>query len=1007
MGDLPLHFRSTDILRACVRLLRSFVGATTVSLYLPPSSGGLREPLLLHDGEDPPVAEFVDIDAAAEFSHRYRREQGYTGVDPKQLLWKIDSSTNGGLLIRVRPPGSIPGLDPTEHGEPCPTRRTTDLEGGVPVDHPGIWIGLRIKDGDHSGIRTLLDEKASPREFGRWRDWIIALGAALALHAQQVSAMIDDPVSGVPGRVRFEDLLVQAVEQAVNRKRPFTLLLVNPDDFDVVNEHFDRKTGDAVIREIAGRLTELVRTTDVVHRYGGAIFPVVLPDTGLDNGTLVAGNLRSKLTEGAYFRGAVRLGFSIGLTEFIPAAYDDAREVAMELFRKADRALHVAKKTGGGRIVTGGVDDDNDETGSHDRLSGIFTADLAKDYRNMLLLWDTVGIISANPNPDDLAIQTVERLKAAFKPERVALLLFNGENELSPVAVRISSSAPGDPKDSLNLNKAQKLLLKKALSATQPVEWTEKGTGQGASVISWAVPLVSQGTRLGCLYLDGGDVAMALEPSDLLFLKALSDQLAAALNHARLAALDRSRQEEQRSLLRAELSDLRRALGQARLVSRSAEMESVLTMVRRVAPTEATVLITGESGTGKELLTRTIHEMSDRREKPFVVVDCGAIASSLIDSELFGREKGAYTGAQESARGRLAEANGGTMMLDEIGELPLEVQSKLLRFVQEKQITTVGGTRSVEVDVRLVAVTNRDLRREVEAGRFREDLYHRLNVVSIESPALRHRPGDILHLAEHFLNLYAVQYQKGVRRFSREAEAGMLAYGWPGNVRELQNRVMKAVILSEGGDIDLGSLGMETDTEAPSTVPERQQPAPAGRTGTDSIAAGDEAPPAMPAASGSGSPLPAESARAALANALDRQVQLAAARGGRGAVPLGRWLDEDLVLEAWNATSGVHSRGARMLGIPETTFRRKISRVLTDAESGLSPRSPEWDTVRPLIADWLRSDLTAGENHLEKARLNLLSIVAERIPKQPSLTAALMGVTTTTYRSWLAKHGLD
>jgi diguanylate cyclase (GGDEF)-like protein len=997
VGNLPLHFRSTDILRGCIQLLRRFVDASTVSLYLPPSSGTVSEPLILHDGDGPPVSELSDLETAAAFSNSYNGEgqQDENSAAP-QLLHRISSSSPGGLLIRVSAHQSILAARSNDDGLPEPTRRETDTGEGGTAEHPGIWIGLRLKDGQQPRIPTALKDLASSPEFSQWRDWLVALAAALALHSQQVSAAMDDPVSGVPGRVQFEALLAQAVVTATSRSRSCTLLLVNPDDFDVVNEHFSRNAGDLVIREIADRLTSLTRATDVVHRYGGAIFTVVLPETDLENGTLVAKNLCAKLTEGAYLEGAVRLGFSIGLTEYAPGENGDAREASPELIQKADRALHAAKKAGGGRVVPWGEDVEVDETESLDRLSGIFTANLAKDYRNMLLLWDTVGIISANPDPDNLAVQVVERLRTAFKPDRAALFLYNADDDLLPVAVRTSSTSPGASENALPLNSAQKQLLDRALNTTEPVVYTDEDGSE--SVVSWAVPLVSQGVRLGCLYLDGGRVVMSLEHADQLFLKALSDQLAAALNHARLAALDRTRQEEQRSLLRAELNDLRRALGQARLVSRSSQMESVLDTIRRVAPTHATVLITGKSGTGKELLARTIHEMSDRKDKPFVVVDCGAIAATLIDSELFGREKGAYTGAEERARGRLAEADGGTVMLDEIGELPVEVQSKLLRFVQEKQITTVGGTRAVQVDVRLIAVTNRDLLREVEARRFREDLYHRLNVVSVESPSLRDRPDDILHIAEHFLNLYSVQYQKSVRRFSSKAEAGMLAYNWPGNVRELQNRVMKAVILSEGGDIDLGALGIDS-TEGSPTAPEEVPAIPPART--------PKSAPDIPAPPDSTHPRPAKSAWTTLVETLERQIDSAAGNGRRGAVPLGRWLDEDLVREAWEASNSVYSRGADFLGIPETTYRRKVTRVLADAEAGLSPRSSEWNTVRPLLADWLRSDHTRGDNRLNAARQELLTMVAGRIPNEPSFAAALMGVTPVTYRSWLVKHGLD
>ncbi len=239
-------------------------------------------------------------------------------------------------------------------------------------------------------------------------------------------------------------------------------------------------------------------------------------------------------------------------------------------------------------------------------------------------------------------------------------------------------------------------------------------------------------------------------------------------------------------------------------------MEAILDVARRVAPTKATVLLIGESGTGKELVARTIHELSPFRAKPLVVVDCGAIPTTLIESELFGHERGAYTGAQERRIGRLLEAEGGTVVLDEIGELPLEVQSKLLRFVQERQVVPVGGTRVHHVDTRLIAVTNRELAVEAAAGRFREDLFYRLNVVRITVPPLRERSEDILHLAEHFLDHFATQYQKGPLRFTDHARDSLIEHTWPGNVRELSNRIMQAVILSERSEIGWRELELES-----------------------------------------------------------------------------------------------------------------------------------------------------------------------------------------------------
>jgi transcriptional regulator with GAF, ATPase, and Fis domain len=262
--------------------------------------------------------------------------------------------------------------------------------------------------------------------------------------------------------------------------------------------------------------------------------------------------------------------------------------------------------------------------------------------------------------------------------------------------------------------------------------------------LAYAVPLVARDYCLGCLYIDGPEDTLSLDTSDLIFVDALANQIAVALDRAELALHWKQEKERESQRLRAEVQELRQTLQQTRLVYESRQMDGVLGTLKKVAPTDVTVLITGESGTGKEMLARALHEMSARSSRPIVTVDCGAIAHSLMDAELFGHVKGAYTGAQSSSPGRIVQAESGTLFLDEVGEIPLEIQAKLLRFLQEKEFTPVGGTRSQQVDVRIVTATNRELADEVARGLFRADLYYRLHVVTVTAPPLRERPIDML-----------------------------------------------------------------------------------------------------------------------------------------------------------------------------------------------------------------------------------------------------------------------
>ncbi len=239
------------------------------------------------------------------------------------------------------------------------------------------------------------------------------------------------------------------------------------------------------------------------------------------------------------------------------------------------------------------------------------------------------------------------------------------------------------------------------------------------------------------------------------------------------------------------------------------KMQEVYSVIRKVATTDAPVLIMGESGTGKELVARAMHRLSVRQAEPFIVINCGAIPENLLESELFGHEKGAFTGAHIQRRGRFEMAEGGTLFLDEIGELPLALQVKLLRFLQERVVERVGGREQIEVDTRVIAATNRDLKEAMKDGKFREDLYFRLGVILMSLPPLREREGDAILLAKAFLERYADENKKKIKGFTDQAIDAIEQYAWPGNVRELENRVKRAVIMADGPKIAPADLEME------------------------------------------------------------------------------------------------------------------------------------------------------------------------------------------------------
>ncbi len=268
-------------------------------------------------------------------------------------------------------------------------------------------------------------------------------------------------------------------------------------------------------------------------------------------------------------------------------------------------------------------------------------------------------------------------------------------------------------------------------------------------------------------------------------------------------ALERRRLVTENQKLRAELNDRHRFGG---IIGRSEKIREVFDLVSRVARTRTNVLILGESGTGKELVARAIHDQSERSERAFLVINCAAIPENLLESELFGHKRGTFTGATADKEGLFKAADGGTLLLDEIGELPLGMQVKLLRVLQERKVKAVGGLREIPIDVRVVAATNRDLEAEIATGGFRQDLYYRLNVISIELPPLRDRPTDIPLLAHHFLRKYAGEFDKPITEIDPDALQLLLAHPFSGNVRELENIIERAVALEEGDRVTVHSL---------------------------------------------------------------------------------------------------------------------------------------------------------------------------------------------------------
>lgn len=367
------------------------------------------------------------------------------------------------------------------------------------------------------------------------------------------------------------------------------------------------------------------------------------------------------------------------------------------------------------------------------------------------------------------------------------------------------------------------------------------------------------------------------------------------------------------------------------LIGTSGAMREVCRLTERVAQSSATVLITGETGTGKELIARAIHHSSPRVSGPFIRVNCGALSESLLESELFGHVKGAFTSAHENRTGRFEAAHGGTIFLDEINSLSVTLQVKLLRVLQEQEFERVGDTRTIRVDSRVVAATNRDLLDEIDAGRFREDLYYRLNVVPILMPPLRERPSDIPLLAEYFVEKYAAVNHRSLPRIPAVTLDALQRYAWPGNVRELQNYMERAIVLSHDGQLSLSLFPAHVRGEVPPRVPRAAYAggaAPPGNPGANWTPAG--APGGFAPIAGERPAAPPFSREPRSPATLGRElVALGMAQAGDEATNLHeqivQLIEKELIQQVLKSCQGVQTKAALRLGINRNTLHKKIN----------------------------------------------------------------------------------
>lgn len=670
---------------------------------------------------------------------------------------------------------------------------------------------------------------------------------------------------------------------------------------------------EPVINKVAGLLNQMLRSTDLVSRYGDRQLSVSMPYTSVEEGRQIAASVLKALKSLELAGGPVN--FSIGLSFTIPGD-----QQPFELFRRASWALNIARESGGNRVIQWS------DTAEQPTDVGVSESERHREYHNLVLLWNVMNVVLKGDQKEELAEKLCNHLLQSFDLNKVALLEIHGDS-IASLGGRVAGESRFGGVGDLHLSEEDFLRIRALL---------ERGSPHNSYGLIHLFSLSAE----SLLYIETGDQPFA--SSDVDFLQTLVGYLAAGFARFRLGT---AAPEEVRD---------------GEMLYRSPQMQGIAENVKLVAPTDATVLVVGESGTGKEKLARAIHAASPRSDKPFIIVDCGAVVGSLIESELFGHVKGAFTGAERHFSGRLKEADGGTVLLDEVGELPLDVQVKLLRFVQEHEIAAVGSNRYESVNTRIIAATNRDLLALVAQGLFREDLYYRLNVFTIETPPLRDRREDILLLAQHYLGFYAKRYGKRIAGFSRDAEQALQEQRWPGNIRELMNVINRAVILCRDSLVSTIHLGLFPREHTPATS-------------------------AMPAST---------SLQSWVSDLVDRSLTAAG-----DAPPLAQRLEEDLIMTSLAINADVLNRAAQTLGIPESTLRRKVARLKDSA--GTRPAGRQGDSVAPMIDSLVEVARERRQPLLDVVFDALLKeLEARRVNRKEA--AALMGVSLPTYRKMIS-----
>jgi Nif-specific regulatory protein len=606
-----------------------------------------------------------------------------------------------------------------------------------------------------------------------------------------------DPLTDLFNHTFFTAQLETELKRGLRHSRPLALLKINIDRFKLVRELYGPKAAKEIIREVAGLLLRNVRDVDIVARYFGDEFEVLLPDTE-QHGALLTSQRIADAVEAHRFEfedEKIELTLTTGIALFPRDAKDkDA------LICRVDEALYNARARGPNQVFSFGGNDEALAGETSREMRELDEMMLSREGRTILSM--VQRLVNQELDMDRVIELVTGMVVEATRGERGFIMLRGQDGAFSFRHGRnLDDKVVGSPELKISNNIAadvaktgQAVMVSEAIEDDRFRDF-KSVMDLGLRSILCAPIKVDDGDILGVIYVDHNQVARNFTREDLNFLVAIADKVAIPLKNSKRLRETEDRLALAEARLKSQASQLQTKYSYDTIIGRSEAMQDVFKLLDRIVETNHSVVIHGESGTGKELIARAIHFNGPRKNKPFVAENCAALSDTLLEAELFGHVKGAFTGADRDSKGLFELANGGTLFLDEIGDMSERMQKKLLRVLQEGEIRPVGGKRVFHVDVRIVSASNKDLKRMVDEHKFREDLYYRLNVIKVSLPPLRERRDDVMLLAQHFFRKHTAAGDE--RDLGRETLNLLMSYDWPGNVRELENEVNRLVAMSD------------------------------------------------------------------------------------------------------------------------------------------------------------------------------------------------------------------